>query len=221
MIIRSQAVLCTFAILLALAVGGCKQQPAATQSPASSPIQPTIEGTATPASAANAPAKGKIDPCTLLSAKEIQSVQGDALKETKESEQSSGPFTTSQCFYTTANFANSISLTVTQKNLANPGGQSVREFWKERFGRTEGHEKDRGKRREKESEGGEEEKESLPPQRVKSLGDEAYSVGDAKVGALYVLKGDRFLRISVGGAQSQQARIEKMKTLAQYVISRL
>jgi hypothetical protein len=116
---------------------------------------------------------------------------------------------------------NSISLTVTQKDPASSGGQSIRDFWKERFGRAEGREKDREKERDKNVKRGEEEEESRPPQRVKSVGDEAYSVGNAKIGALYVLKGDKFLRISIGGAASQKVRTEKMKTLVQHVIKRL
>ena len=55
---------------------------------------------------------------------------------------------------------------------------------------------------------------------MNGIGDEAYAVGNAKMGALYVLKGDKFLRISIGGSHSQPERIKKMKTLAQYVIKR-
>jgi hypothetical protein len=199
----------------------------ASQSPSqaatNTPSQPVTQSAETQPSAAHASSavKGKIDACKLLTGEEIQSVQRDALKETKPSEQSSGGFTTAQCFYTTNNFVNSISLTVTQKDPASSGGQSIRDFWKERFGRAEGREKDREKERDKNVKRGEEEEESRPPQRVKSVGDEAYSVGNAKIGALYVLKGDKFLRISIGGAASQKVRIEKMKTLVQHVIKRL
>ena len=214
--------------LLAFACAGCKQElPAASESPSqaatNTPSQPVTQPAETQPSAANAssPVKHKIDACKLLTGEEIQSVQRDALKETKASEQSSGGFATTQCFYMTNNFVNSISLTVTLKDPANAGGPSIRDFWKERFGSAQGREKEREKERDKDAKRGEEERESAPPQTVKSLGDEAYWVGNAKVGALYVLIGDKFLRISIGGAGSQNVKTERMKTLARHVIKRL
>jgi hypothetical protein len=228
MSIKSRVAVCALAILLLLVYAGCKEQssaPPASTSPSAdaASAQPTTQATGTAASDANASGKGKIDACKLLTAEEIKSVQGDTLKETKTSEQASGPFTTTQCFYTTSNFVNSVSLTVTQKNPASPGGESVKEFWKERFGREDRHEKDREKRRDKDTRRGEaeEEEEGLPPQRLASVGDDAYWVGNAKIGALYVLKGDKLLRISIGGAHTQPVRTEKMKALAQTAIKRL
>jgi hypothetical protein len=232
MIIKSRVAFCALAILLPLVHAGCKEQspaPPASASPSAdtASAQPTTQAAGTAASDANASVKGKIDACKLLTADEIKSVQGDALKETKASEQATGPFTTTQCFYATNNFVNSVSLTVTQKNPASSGGESVREFWKERFGREDRHEKDREKRRDKDARRGEEaeeeeeEEEGLPPQRLASVGDDAYSVGNAKIGALYVLKGDKLLRISIGGAHTQPVRTEKMKALAQTAIKRL
>lgn len=225
MIIKSPVALCSLAILLlSLACAGRKDQSSTSPaSTANAPTQPTTQATGTSGADTNAAVKGKIDACKLLTAEDIRSIQGDTLRETKPSEQASGPFATAQCFFATNNFVNSVSLTVTQKNPAAPSGESVREFWKERFGREDRHEKDREERREKGARRDEEqeEEESLPPQRVASLGDDAYSVGNAKIGALYVLKGDKFLRISVGGTYTQQLRNEKMKALAQNALKRL
>lgn len=226
-LIKGRVALYTFT-LLALACAGCRQEPpVASQSPSqaatNTPSQPVNQPAETQPSAANASSavKGKIDACKLLTGEEIQSVQRDALKETKPSEQSSGGFTTAQCFYMTNNFVNSISLTVTQKDPANAGGPSIRDFWKERFASAQGRAKEREKEGGKDAKRGEEEAESQPPQAVKSLGDEAYWIGNQKVGALYVLTGDKFLRISIGGADNQKVKTEKMKTLAKRVIKRL
>jgi hypothetical protein len=226
MSIKSRVAFCALAILLLLVYAGCKEQsstPPGSASPAaaSAPTQPATQATGTPGSDATASDKGKIDACKLLTADEIKSVQGDTLKDTKASEKSSGPFATIQCFYATTNFVNSVSLTVTQKNPATSGGESIKEFWEDRFGREDRHEKDREKRRDKDASRGEEEEEGLPSQRVASLGDEAYWVGNAKIGALYVLKRDKLLRISIGGAHTQQVRTEKMKALAENAIKRL
>jgi hypothetical protein len=41
------------------------------------------------------------------------------------------------------------------------------------------------------------------------------------VGALYVLKGNTFVRISVGGVREEPARIEKSVALARLALKRL
>lgn len=217
-------------VLLVLMFAGCRQQSSA---PSTSPSTsaPEASATAPPNNASNAPAismnaspadKAALDACKLLTADEINSVQADTLKNVTPSPASTAPFVTSQCFYATNDFVNSVSLTVTQQR-SGAGAQNLREFWKERFGRTERREKDRERERDRDQKarGGEEEEEGAPPERVKGIGDEAYAVGNAKIGALYVLKGEKFLRISVGGSHSQPERIAKMKRLAQYAINRL
>ena len=56
---------------------------------------------------------------------------------------------------------------------------------------------------------------------IDGLGEEAYWTGSPITGALYVLKGDAFLRISVGGEKDESVRIKKAKTLAEKVLKRL
>jgi hypothetical protein len=46
-------------------------------------------------------------------------------------------------------------------------------------------------------------------------------VGNSISGALYVLKGNSFLRISVGGVREESARMEKSKALAHAALKRL
>ena len=133
---------------------------------------------------------------------------------------SGGSFIISQCFYATNNFVNSVSLRVTQQS-SNSGAENIREFWKQRF-RTAGRDdKEPERARDNKANASEEEEEGAPPERVEGVGEEAYSVGNAKSGALYVLKGNTIMRISVGGSRSQPERIQKMKSLAQYAINRL
>ena len=194
-------------------------QQAASQPPAP-PSAPASNGPNAPAGAPTAPAApaGSVaGACGLLTSEEIQAVQGEGVKATKGSEQSNGPLAVSQCFYETASFANSVSLTLTKKS-GGARGEGPREFWEKNFGERgrekEGREKEGGGR-------GEEEEEGLPPTRVRGVGDEAYWVGNQKAGALYVLKGDRFLRISLGGADDPQKKIEKGKALAERALKRL
>ena len=226
--IRRQRLLYTLAVLLASLVVGCKAQSSQTQtlppaapSNSSSPAV-TNMNSASPLNAnAGSSNKGTVDACKLLTADEILTIQRDTLKEIKPSARTGGTFIISQCFYATSQFVNSVSLTVTQQSSAN-GAESIRELWKERFRSPGSHDKERERERDNKAKAPEEEEgEGAPPERVNGLGDEAYSVGNAKFGALYVLKGNKILRISVGGSHSHPESIQKMKSLAQYAVSRL
>jgi hypothetical protein len=53
------------------------------------------------------------------------------------------------------------------------------------------------------------------------VGEEAFWTGTRVGGALYVLKGNVYIRISVGGPGDQNAKMEKSKTLAEKVVGRL
>ena len=66
-----------------------------------------------------------------------------------------------------------------------------------------------------------ESEEARKPRRIKGLGDEAYWVGTPIAGAHYVLQGDTFVRISIGGVGEESARIKKSEVLARAVVKRL
>jgi len=219
-----------FLILLIamLAVAGCRgttTQPGvnAPQTAVTSPAPAATAGDAASSTVANSPAaanativKPKVDACALLTSKEIEGVQGEALKETKLSGQATGGFLMSQCFFTLPTFTNSVSLLVAQKGEGS-NAKDPKEFFRERF--------DEKRAGESESEGdkkqGEAEEEGTPPQKVSGIGDEAYWTGSRVGGALYVLKGNAYVRISVGGPAEQAAKIKKTKALAAKVLARL
>lgn len=225
--VRRQRLLYTLAVLLTSLVVGCKEQSFQTQTlppaPPSNSSSPAVRNmnAASPLNANAASSnKGTVDACKLLTADEIQNIQRDTLKDIQPTARTGGTFIISQCFYATSQFVNSVSLTVTQQS-SNTGAENIREFWKERFRSAGSHDRERERARDNKAKALEEEEEGAPPERVKGLGEEAYSVGNAKFGALYVLKGNKILRISVGGSHSQPERIQKMKSLAQYAINRL
>jgi len=64
-------------------------------------------------------------------------------------------------------------------------------------------------------------KESGPPVKIMGVGEEAFWVGNRIMGALYVLKGNAFLRISVGSEEDESVRITKTKTLPRKALKRL
>ncbi len=76
-----------------------------------------------------------------------------------------------------------------------------------------------GKRAQKPEYEGEEE--ARKPRRIEGLGEEANWVGTPITGALYVLQGDNFVRISIGVVGEESVRIEKSKILARAVVKRL
>jgi hypothetical protein len=170
--------------------------------------------------------KGRIDACTLLSSKEIQSIQGEPLKETKSNAKVEGGFGVSQCFYTLPTFTNSISLVVTQRGDG-PGARDPKEFWREHFSNfdtdSEVRERNGDKDHDKDREKGraEEDEESAKALKISHVGDEAFWSGNAVGGALYVLKGNAFIRVSIGGSGAQRVQIKKARALAQTVLKHL
>lgn len=169
--------------------------------------------------AANGPAKqSRPDPCALLTSADIQAVQGDALQDTKPSTQPAGGLVMSQCLFRTASPSKSVSLA-----LASPGSVSPRAFWQKQFqsGQHEPVEEEKDKAAAGHKDAKEAEDESTLPRMIKGVGEQAYWVGSPMVGALYVLKGNTFLRISVGGVREETARIQKSIALARLALKRL
>ena len=173
----------------------------------------SADGAAKPMPVANPPAsKPKIDACALLKSAEIQSIQGEALKEAKGSGNVYAGVAVSQCYFMLPTSSNSISLSVMQKgdgtDAANP-----RQRWQEMFHR----EKTKEAEREEHEEG---EKKSEPA-KVAELADEAFWMGTRVGGELYVLKGENYFRISIGGAGDAATKLNKTKALAEIVLKRL
>jgi hypothetical protein len=207
-----------------LAIASCSKTTAPPSVNASQAgVETSSTTSASPASqpmTAKAPAvKSKVDACALLTSNEIESVQGEAVKETKLSGQSSGGFNMSQCFFTLPTFNNSISLLVAQKGEG-AGANDPREFWRDTFHENKAGDKDKDRDRNKRK-GEEEEEERTPPQKITGIGDEAYWTGSRVGGALYVLKGNSYVRISIGGPADQATKIKKSKALAAKAIARL
>src|SRR6476469_1117361 len=128
--------------------------------------------------------------CAMLTNEDIQAVQGETIKSTKPSEKSAAGLSVSQCYFELPTTANSIVLTITRKAA---GGRDPSQSWHDIF---------HGERRSERKEEGEEKE----PLKIEGVGDEAFWTGTTIGGALYVLKGNSYLRISVGGAADQAAK---------------
>lgn len=196
------------AFCLILAIAGCSKSkapssPAETQQEKStSPVQEPVKANA-------ASSKGQVDACSLLTGQEIEAIQGAAPKETKPSGNSQDGLTVSQCYFLLPTAADSIVVTLTQR-ADSPDARDPKQSWDEIF-----HgEYENAKARD-------EEKESLRPQNISGLGNEAFWAPQRFGGALYVLKGNSYIRISVGGAGDQANKLQKSKSLAEIVLKRL
>ena len=169
-----------------------------------------------------ASAKEKIDVCLLLKSAEIESVQGEPVKETKPSVQPNGGMRMSQCVFRTATFAKSVTLALVTPAPGKSSALTPRKFWRAQFHPPEPKEEEEkpvpGKAPNTVAREGEE---APKPRHIDGLGEEAYWVGNGITGALYVLQGEVFVRISVGGVHDESARIEKAKALARDVMRRL
>jgi hypothetical protein len=154
----------------------------------------------------------KVDACALLTTAEIRAVLGETMTDPKPNTQPAGGLLLFQCVFG-ASSRRSISVAVAGPATGGGASLSPREFWRRQF-----HPSVREKheiRQDREAEG------ENTPRAIAGVGDEAYWTGNRIAGALYVLRRDTFVRISIGGIPNERERIEKSKALARAAIRRL
>ena len=209
---------------LVILTAGCSSNDTSTTNTGNAPASTSPATMANPATSPATPnttaVKGKLDACGLLTSADLKEVQGEAVKEAQRSDRQDGGFIVSQCYYSMPTSSNSVVLNVTTASEGG-GAANPRTFWKDTFGRKEDKGKDRDREAKDKEKKGEENEESVPPQKITGLGEDAYWLASRVGGALYVLKKDLFFRISVGGAGDAQSKLKKSKTLAQRALKRI
>ena len=169
-----------------------------------------------------AAAPPRIDACSLITNDEVQQIQGSPITDVKRSDQADGRFRTAQCFYNAETFNKSVSLALTQGDPASATPGDAREFWKATFGAYDGTAKEeKGDEEKKKSLREQDEEKGRPPKKMEGIGDAAYWTANRMGGALYVLKNHVFIRVSVGGPESEEAKINQCKALAEKALSHL
>ena len=153
------------------------------------------------------------DACSLVSKEEVESVQADAVTDTKSSERSDDPFRVSQCFYVTAESNKSVNLALVQERRDQKNNRSPKDFWKEKF--------DPYQDEEPKTKDGDEKEQGSAPKKIEGLGEDAYWVSNRFGGILYVLKGDAFISIGIGGTDDEETKLKKSKALAKKALQRL
>ncbi|HEV2718267.1 MAG TPA: hypothetical protein VGU64_23580 [Terriglobales bacterium] len=149
----------------------------------------------------------------MITLGDIQTVQAAPFKEAKSSARSDAGFRVSQCFYTATEFSKSVNLALVQRDPEHPSTRSPRDFWKEKF--------DPYQNEEPKTKRGDENEQGPAPKKIEGLGDNAYWVSNRFGGTLYVLKGDAFISIGVGGTDDQETKLKKSKALAEKALQRL
>ena len=153
------------------------------------------------------------DACGLISKEEVESIQAAPVNETKTSEHSDGALLVSQCFYTAAEFSKSVALALVQSDPKQGSKRSPKDFWKEKF--------DPYQDEEPKTKSGDEKEQGSAPKKIEGLGDDAYWVGNRFGGMLYVLRGDAFISIGVGGTDDEDTKLKKSKALAEKALQHL
>jgi len=141
--------------------------------------------------------------CEVLSPRDIAKVQGARSTSAKLTEHDTHDMKVSQCFYALPHLSDSVTVDLIRGD--------VRAFWKHHFDGEERENKPVANRTEPESR----------VRHIEGVGDDAVWSGNRLAGALYVLKGDTIVRVSVGGSASEEQKIEKAKALAARAIRRL
>jgi hypothetical protein len=193
---------------LSLLIMGCekKTQPgAASRSPKPNPAN-AVSGKETESI--------KIHVCDLLKPDELEPLVGASIGQSKSSERTNRNLRISQCLYAATPAAKSVSLIVTQPDPAQGTKESTREFWQKAFAPARA-----GERKQKANvlETGDPGDDGPPPQAIEGLGEEAFWAG----GSLYVLKGEIFIRLSLGGPAPEGSKLERSRALAELALKRL
>ena len=137
--------------------------------------------------------------CVLLTASDIAGVQGEKPAKIRESTPQPDA---SHCFIALPTAAKSVRVEVTQGPRVAQLVDRLR-----MAAEVEGEE------------AGEHEVRAI--ERVPDLGDEAFWAEGNPVGGLYVRRGETLLRIVVGGDESKEAKLNKLRVLARKALSRL
>jgi hypothetical protein len=154
----------------------------------------------------------EVSVCSLLTGEDIRIVQGETVRESKESIQRGGAVILSQCYFILPTSSKSISLELARPAPKAAAQHPVGELWRQRIAATE--------RRNGEEE---EERKGGSGQRVKihGVGQEAVWVRMGPTAALYALDGERWLKVSIGGTESEKRKIAKAKRFLLLALQRL
>jgi hypothetical protein len=158
-----------------------------------------------------APAR-TIDSCALIGGEDVRRILDAPIESTRPVTETARGVLLYQCYVSTGT-ARSISIAVAGPMQSGSRTVTPRQFWREQF-----HPARRAGSAHARRESHEETGAARP---VRGIGDEAFWSGTRVAGALYVLRGDTFVRVSVGGIRTERERIEKSRQVASAALAHL
>lgn len=202
------------AAALLVASLGCSKKESAERTRAQTPELASATARAEPEGDIDlGPPASEIDPCSLITDEEIQSITGAQIQDRKPSQTMSGGLRVSQCYVTMPTAAESIAFAVFQRGDA--AAPSPRTVWKQMF--------DRDFEKEKDGDEKGEEKEKARPEELEGLGEKAFVMPQRFGAAVYVLNGSSYMRLSIGGGPNdvREKKLTILRAVAETVLDRL
>lgn len=153
------------------------------------------------------PANPADDACALLTSDEIASVQGAPLKNSEQLHLSEGGLFISQCYFAVDGDGKSVSLRIVRKDPGAPG-RDPRQAWSESFAPDKLAALEKSRR-------------DQMAEKITGLGEEAFYRDAKRGGALYVLKGDAYFRVTIETAEAKPEKVQRLRKLARFILKRL
>ena len=169
----------------------------------------------------------ELDACSVLPGELVGSTLGEKVVETKPSSGTQGGLMTKHCFYRVDNFSRSVDVEITATANGSERSDAAADFWNRRFhpaSDPDDEEREERKTEHTSQTGGREEEEerSKPqPSPVSGLGDEAFWTTNQLNSALHVKHGNVLIRISLGGPDDPNVRLEHARSFAARILSSL
>jgi hypothetical protein len=162
------------------------------------------------------------DACALIADAEVRAVLGVTVKERRGGTQDARGLLLTQCYLGTGT-PQSVSVAVAGETKSGNTRITPLAFWREQFhGRGEDARDRRIDHHDAAANGARREPDAETAARpIAGVGDEAFWSGARVAGALYALRGNTFIRVSVGGISDERERIEKSRRLAIAALARL
>ncbi len=148
------------------------------------------------------------DACKLLSHDEIASIQGEAPVRSQLVGDAARQLSVSQCNFLLPKGFNSMAVRVVERGKG-AQARDPKAVWQETFYGPQ-------------AAAASTERKARKFQKVDGVGEDAFWLGDVKSGGLHVLKGNRYIRVNVGGPREDlDAKIAKCSKVAELVLPRL
>ena len=177
---------------------------------------------AQPPAARERPIAKTPDACALLADADVRDALRAVVKQRQPGSQEAHGLLLSQCYVGTGS-PRSVSIAVA--GVTTSGGRTVtpRAVWRDQFHPRGERAAERNREHREAARPGEarETEGEADVRPIAGVGEEAFWSGTRVAGALYVLRRNTFLRVSVGGISDEKERIEKSRQLALRALAKL